>query len=556
MHSQSGESSDGRCASISFRGRALTAQQIGEIRALIRSHPDAPRTEVATLLARAWNLRRPNGEIRKRACQDLLLRIERQGHIRLPPPRCRPGRPRRSGVCEDGDRRPEIGPAAEPVHVDRVVVRPIVPQERPRWDEAMARFHYLGAGPIVGEVLRYVAEEDTRWLALLGWGAAVLKSRHREAYVGWNEETKYERLHLVANNVRFLILVRAPHLASAVLAKNLRRLGRDWDTEYGHPILLAETFVDLERFRGTCYRAANWIYLGETRGVKRIGEGFKEHGRKKGLFVYPVHPRAREILSAPFPSPEIVRRDQMQNVVVDVNRLPLEGQGGLIELLAEIIDPRKRQGIRHPIASVLALATMAALSGMRTYEAIAEWAKDVPKDLLRRLRCWCHQAPSEPTFRRVLQSVDAAEVDMKVTAWLAQQGVREPVAVDGKTLRGSANGTQLPCHLLSAITHDSGIVVSQEQVDEKSNEIKATKPLLEGVELEGRTVTADAMHTQKEFARFLVEEKNADYVLIAKDNQPTLKADIQLLHLESFSPSGGDIRQGARSNRNPQDLGQ
>lgn len=206
-------------------------------------------------------------------------------------------------------------------------MRPIDPQERPQWDDVMAREHYLGAGPIVGEVLRYVAEQDNRWLALLGWGAAALKSRHREAYVGWDEKTKYERLHLVANNVRFLMLVRVPHRASAVLAKTLRRLGSDWDARYGHPILLAETFVDLDRFRGTCYKAANWIYLGQTRGVKRTGEGFEEHGRKKGLFVYPVHPRARQILSAPFPSPEIVRRDQMQNVVVDVNRLPLEGHG-------------------------------------------------------------------------------------------------------------------------------------------------------------------------------------------------------------------------------------
>ena len=228
----------------------------------------------------------------------------------------------------------------------------------------------------------------------------------------------------------------------------------------------------------------------------------------------------------------------------------------LIELLAGIVDPRKRRGIRHPIASVLALATMAALIGMRTYEAIAEWAKDVPKDLLRRLRCWCHQAPSEATFRRVLQSVDGGEVDMKVTAWLAQQDGREPVAMDGKTLRGSADGREKPCHLLSAITHGSGVVVAQEQVDEKTNEITAAQPLLEDVDLEGRTVTADAMHTQTGFARFLVEEKNADYVLIAKDNQPTLRADIELLHMESFPPSGGNVRQGARPDRGPQDLDQ
>jgi hypothetical protein len=116
---------------------------------------------------------------------------------------------------------------------------------------------------------------------LLGWGAAALKSRHRERYVGWDAKTKYRRLSFVANNVRFLILpwVQVRHLASVVLSRTLRRLSADWEQRYDHPILLAETFVDLARFRGTCYRAANWIHLGTTRGVGRKGAGFEAHGR-------------------------------------------------------------------------------------------------------------------------------------------------------------------------------------------------------------------------------------------------------------------------------------
>jgi hypothetical protein len=164
--------------------------------------------------------------------------------------------------------------------------------------------------------------------------------------------------------------------------------------------------------------------------------------------------------------------------------LPLEGQGGLIEALRGITDPRKPQGVRHPFESVLALAVMAALSGMRAYEAIAEWAKDVPKEVLKRLRCWCHQAPSEPTFRRVLSSVDASEVDKKVYEWLGKQGVFKAVALDGKTLRGSRDGEEEAWHLLSAVTHEGAVVVAQERVEGKTNEIKVAKPLLEDLNLE------------------------------------------------------------------------
>ena len=237
------------------------------------------------------------------------------------------GGPRSAGTGdESGEPRADVLHAQD-VPLAQVVVRPIDREELPRWRETMARWHYLGDGPIVGETLRYVAESAGRWVALLGWGAAALKSRHREAWVGWDEKTKYQRLHLVADNVRFLILpwVEVPCLATVVLSRNLHRLSRDWQVHYDHPILLAETFIDLARFRGTCYRAANWVYLGETRGVGRKGPGFVEHGRKKGLLVYPLHRRAREILAAPFPSPEILRRSSMPAVQVDVNKLPLGG---------------------------------------------------------------------------------------------------------------------------------------------------------------------------------------------------------------------------------------
>jgi hypothetical protein len=287
--------------------------------------------------------------------------------------------------------------------------------------------------------------------------------------------------------------------------------------------------------------------------VKRKGAGFEPHGETKGLFVYPTHPRAKALLAAPFPSPELKGRSTMQSVV-DVNRLPFDGEGGLVEVLRGIVDPRKARGIRHPLESVLALAVMACLSGMRHYESIAEWASDVPKDVLKRLRCWCHRAPSEATFRRVLSSVDASEVDKKVNAWLEEQEKVGALALDGKTLRGSGHGGEDAWHLLSAVTHERAVVVAQESVDTKTNEIKVAKPLLKDVDIEGATVTADAMHTQRDFARHLVEEKGADYVFIAKENQPTLRDDIKAVDWGSFFPSSELPRQGTRTDRDPPDL--
>lgn len=489
----------------------------------------------------------------------MLLRLEQGGEITLPPLRLRvvrrAGTPPAAHAAVPAVAAEEV--SVQDVALRGIVVRPITPAELTRWREAMARHHYLGDGEIVGETVRHVAESEGRWLALLAWGAAALKSRHREAWIGWDERTKHQRLHLVANNVRFLVLpaARIPHLASAVLARSVRRLSGDYEARYGHPILVAETFVDVQRFRGTCYLAANWLRLGETRGMGRKGKGYESHGRKKALLVYPLHPRARAILAAPFPSPEILRRSSMAAMpaVCDVNKLPLDGEGGLVEVLRKITDPRKRRGIRHSIDNVLALAVMACMSGARSYEAIAEWAGELPKDVLRRLKFWCWRPPSEPTFRRVLQLVDADEVDRRVSEWLVKLCERGAISLDGKTLRGSADGERPAMHLLAAITHGQGVVVAQAQVGEKSNEIPCAKPLLAALDLRGVTVTADAMHTQAELAHFLVEEKKADYVFVAKDNQPSLREDIKALDWGSFPPSSGNARQGARPDRGAHD---
>lgn len=177
-------------------------------------------------------------------------------------------------------------------------VRPIAPEERLGWRLYMDRYHYLGDRPVVGEHVLYAAFLGGELVALLGWASAAFRAPLREAYVGWDEATKRRRLHLVANNIRFLILpwVRVRHLASKILALNLRRLSPDWQRVWKHPILLCETFVDSTRFRGTSYRAANWLYLGETAGRSKHGNNYAHGGTKKALLVYPLRRHATQCL--------------------------------------------------------------------------------------------------------------------------------------------------------------------------------------------------------------------------------------------------------------------
>ena len=179
-----------------------------------------------------------------------------------------------------------------------------------------------------------------------------------------------------------------------------------------------------------------------------------------------------------------------------------------------------------------------------------------------RLRCRFEKstkryvAPSEPTIRRVLSRADADAVDTALTGWLSSRSKDEAIAVDGKTIRGASRHTGQKIHLLSAFLHNMGAVIAQCQVDSKTNEIPSLRPLLEPLNLEGCVVTLDAMHTQKDTARFLIEEKGADYLLTVKDNQPTLRSDIELLGLSNFPPSTPECRERTRTDRNSPNLDQ
>jgi len=415
----------------------------------------------------------------------------------------------------------------------RLEVRPIIDEERAGFHAYMDRYHYLGDSPLVGKSLRYAAWLNGELAALLSWSVATKHNASRDRYIGWDDACRRERLHLVVNNTRFLILpwVKQRNLASRVLGANLGRLSADWKSAHGYPVLLAETFVDRARFHGTCYRASNWIVVGQTKGWSRHNQSYEEHGRPKEVLLYPLHRQALRRLCAPLEAPATVEDKDIMKPTLDVTKLPLDGEGGLFSVFATVGDKRKKRGIRHPLQAVLAVAACAVLAGQRSFLAIEEWARDQSREVLKLLGCRYGRPPSERTFRRVLKNqVNADDLDEKLGLWVAEQ---QPalagmgVAIDGKTLRGSRDGEKKGVHLLSAVVHGSGVVVAQMSVSEKTNEIPCARPLLAELDIEGSVVTADALHTQKETARYIVEKKEADYVLTVKDNQPTMRKDIK-----------------------------
>lgn len=419
-------------------------------------------------------------------------------------------------------------------------VRPIFRQERSRWDKHMREYHYLGFTSLVGESIRYVAVFQQQWLAMLGWSAAALKSRVREQWIGWSPALKCQRLEFVANNARFLLLgkERIPNLASRILSLNLKRLSRDWQRVYGHPIWIVETFVDPRYFLGTCYKAAGWSFLGYSSGYAKRCKKYTWHNNPKMVFVRALDPEARKRLSHPY-------LEYKYKKEAKVMKLSIKDAEGLIKRLLRIPEPRKARGIRHQRISILAVAICAIMSNAHSFAAIAEWANRCTQNMLKRLCCRYNKKtkryvpPSEPTIRRFLQGVDAESVDKALCGWLQSfSGVDSSIAIDGKTLKGARQSDGKQVHLLSAFLQNMGTVIAQNQVDTKTNEITMVRPLLDPLEIKDMVVTLDAMHTQKETARYLVEEKKANYLFIVKENQKNLKKDIEDLKMADFPPSG------------------
>jgi len=392
-----------------------------------------------------------------------------------------------------------------------VQVRPATVAEWALWDRLMHKHHYLGFQGMIGESLRFIAVYQHRWLALLGWSSAALKCTVRDQWIGWTPALKMQRLPLLANNCRFLILpdVRVPHLASRILALNLRRLSDDWHHAHGHPVWLAETFVDPELYRGTCYQAAGWTFLGHTKGFAKHHDIYVHHGRIKSVFVRPLQKDASRKLADPGFQPPL--RPRLTTMKLSENDAYC-----LQKSLLTIPECRMARGIRHHRLAILSITICALACGARSFDAIAQWGKACSQNMLKRLGCRkkkgtaLYQAPSEPAIRRFLRSVNGQAVDVAIAGWMESIiGTGSVIAVDGKSLKGARTNDGHRVHLLAAFLHQEATVVAQTEVPSTTNEIKMVQHLLETVPMEGTIATMDAMHTQRETASYLVEGKKS-----------------------------------------------
>jgi hypothetical protein len=274
------------------QGRRITPEDLAGIWELMRTHPEWSRRRLSEALVAAWDWRNPAGRLKDMAARTLLVKLEARGLIALPERRQQPynrmgGRPLQPRLW---DRTPVTGTLSQ---IGPLTLREISADAgaRREFEAALAEFHYLGYRGAVGENLQYtVSGPDGRMLACLVFGAAAWKCRARDEFIGWTHDQRARRLPLVANNSRFLILpfVAVPHLASWMLGAVLRRLSADWENKYGHPIVLAETFVDRARFQGTCYRAANWVRQGATTGRTRQDRYTTLKTPVKDIYLYPL----------------------------------------------------------------------------------------------------------------------------------------------------------------------------------------------------------------------------------------------------------------------------
>jgi Domain of unknown function (DUF4338) len=286
---------------LKYRGRIVTAEDILYIRELITAHPGASRRRLSQTLCEAWQWKQANGALRDMVCRGLLLMLDRAGHIELPAVKCMPHNPlirRERPQPVLIDTTPIAGALQElrPVEIQQVRRT----NDEPLFNGLMEQYHYLNYEQPVGEHLKFLVWAQGRPLACLAWSSAPRHLGSRDRYIGWSAEARRRNIRFIAYNTRYLLLpwVHVPHLASHILGKMTGQLSQHWERMYGHPVYFAETFIDPGRFRGTCYRAANWKLLGRTTGRGKNDHTYKPNRPIKEVLALPLTPRFRELLQA------------------------------------------------------------------------------------------------------------------------------------------------------------------------------------------------------------------------------------------------------------------
>jgi len=281
-----------------YRGRVITSEELTFLRQFVAENAELSRWSLSRKLCEVWQWKQANGALRDMVCRGLLLMLHRAGQLELPP--ARPMLQRRvkhqPPALVAVDARPVIGTLGELTPLEFQLVRR-TPQE-PLFNSLIEQYHYLGYEQPVGEQLKYLVSAHGRVMACLAWSSAPRHIGSRDRFIGWSAEARKRNLHLLAYNTRFLILpwVQVPHLASHILGQMSKLVPRDWQHLYAHPIYYLETFVDPARFRGTCYRAANWQVLGRTTGRGKNAPTKQPTRPIKEVLGIPLTPKFRELL--------------------------------------------------------------------------------------------------------------------------------------------------------------------------------------------------------------------------------------------------------------------
>jgi hypothetical protein len=438
-----------------------------------------------------------------------------------------------------------MSPSQEQALLEGLQVRPLEKSELPRCNGYLDRRHYLKRLKPVGERLYYVATNaQDQWLAILVYSAAARHLKHRDHWIGWTPQQRERRLHLVVNQSRFLLLPKetVPNLATRGLRLSVERRSADWPAQYGHPVLVVETFVDPQHFCGTVYSAQGWEELGRTEGYGRQQRDYYvAHDQPKRLFVKALCPHACRSLQAEQLKPDLAKverpaRSRSRHTVAQI--------ATFTEHFRKVPDYRGRIE-SYPLWTLLTILLLAVLcEAPRGQKDLAKFARRLTTAQRRALGVRRNDqgeypAPSQSTWCRFFKHVEAAKVEEQLLAIQAQ--VRGPapqdelVVLDGKEPKHGPGDS-----VLTAICAPSQYYLGSALVDQKTNEIPVLRDLCHKLELDGRLVAADALHTQDESARCLVLDVGADYLLTVKDNQPNVRKNIdQLLPAPppGFSPS-------------------
>ena len=435
----------------------------------------------------------------------------------------------------------------------RLLVRP---KDIEKCDRILVEHHYLHSAQLVGEQLRYAVVWRGQWLAVAAWSAPALHLKARDAFIGWTEAQRRERLPLVVNNARLYVLPEShyPNLVSRFMKLMLGRLSADWQSVWRHPVALAESFVDPNLYRGTAYKVSGWSQLGHTRGWKRSAVDFYEpHGVPKQVWIRELVKNACAKLRAaelPVAWASTLRptRPRCTAKVKEIESL-------LGRLGRDMPEFRRAQALAYPLPGMLGLIAMAMFSGVsRGYEDLADYAATLSQPQLRALRfrpdphTWRVRCPERTTFARVLEGADVEVLQRVLLLW--QEQVLGPVQdrlviMDGKEIR-HADVTSV-----SAVS-GSGRWLGSTLVPADSNEIPAGRRQLAQLDLVDKIVLADAAHTQVAHAKQILYDQGGEYLLTVKKNQKDLFATLETLCADQrFSPSAHAAHPGADAGAQP-----